>query len=113
MALKEPNQLHLSVRNWAVAAFGSVAKLDGVVSTRRRETYGQVWRINDDMAQVEWERLFPILEKAVGVLFILGIAALGVWMWTVNRKTRLKNNMVERGFTASEIEDVIGTGRRR
>lgn len=59
------------------------------------------------MAEVEWERLFPILENAVGMLFVIAIGALGVWVWTVSRKTRLKNNLVERGFTASEIEEVM------
>ena len=65
------------------------------------------------MAEVEWERLFPILEKAVQMLFVIAILSLGVWVWAVSRKTRLKDKMVERGFTASEIEDVMKAGRRR
>ncbi len=59
------------------------------------------------IAEVAWEGLFPILEKAVQLLFVIAILSLGVWVWTATRKTRLKNNMVERGFSASEIEEVM------
>ncbi len=63
------------------------------------------------MAEVDWSRLFPILENAVQMLFVLGILALCVWAGT--RKTRLKNKMIERGLTAEEIEEVMNAGRRR
>ncbi len=59
------------------------------------------------MAEIELERLFPILEQAVQLLFVIAVLALGVWVWAISRKTRLKNKMVERGFTASEIEEVM------
>ena len=63
------------------------------------------------MAEVDWERLFPILETAVQMLFVIAIVSLGVW--AITRKTRLRNNMVERGFTASEIKEVMKAGGRR
>ena len=63
------------------------------------------------MAEVEWDRLFPILEQAVQLLFVIAVLALGVWVWAVSRKTRLKNKMIERGFTASEIEEVMKSGK--
>ena len=63
------------------------------------------------LAEVDWDRLFPILENAVQMLFVVAILALGAW--AITRKTRLKNNMVERGFTASQIEEVMKAGRRR
>ena len=65
------------------------------------------------MAEVEWDRLFPILENAIGMLFVVAIVSLVAAAWAVTRKTRLKNKMVERGFTASEIEEVMNAGRRR
>ena len=107
MALTEWIRIHLPARIWGLAASGSVATVAGVVSAGRREVYGQVWRITVMIAEIEWERLFPILEKAVQMLFVVAVLALGVWAWAVTRKTRLKNKMVERGFTASEIEDVM------
>ena len=63
------------------------------------------------IAEVEWERLFPILEKAIAMLFVIAIVALGVS--AVTRKTRLKNKMVERGFTASEIKEVMKAGKKK
>ena len=63
------------------------------------------------MAEIEMERLFPILEQAVQLLFVIAVLALGVWVWAISRKTRLKNKMIERGFTASEIEEVMKSGK--
>ena len=43
-----------------------------------------------------------------GMLFVIVIVSLRVWSRT--RKTRLKDKMVERGFTPAEIKEVMDAG---
>ena len=67
------------------------------------------------MAEVDWGL---ILEKAIeaelipvilGIPFVIVILSLIAWAST--RKTRLKQKMVERGFTAAQIEQVLKAGK--
>ena len=66
------------------------------------------------MAEVDWGR---ILEKGMdgpiqailGILLAIPIVSLIAW-WHM-RNIRLKEKMVERGFTASEIEEVMTAGQ--
>ncbi len=47
-----------------------------------------------------------VVLPVFGMLFCIVVVSLIVWAHT--RKTRLKEKRVERGFTASEIEQVMG-----
>ena len=69
------------------------------------------------MAEVDWGL---VLEKAIaeeaiqiirGLLFASLVVSLIAW-WHM-RKIRLKEEMVRRGFTASEIEEVMTAGQSR
>ena len=63
------------------------------------------------MADVDWnrivERVFdvPVLAVLLAILFVSLIAYSSI------RKNRLKEKMLERGFSASEIEKVMNAGK--
>lgn len=67
------------------------------------------------MAEVDWG---PILEKAIAkdtIQAILGISLailiVSLIAWWHMRKLRLKEKMIERGFSAFEIEEVMTAGQ--
>ncbi len=59
------------------------------------------------MAEVDWNRIVDkILEPAV-LFFLLAMLIVSLIAYSRIRKNRLKEKMVERGFTASQIEEVL------
>ena len=65
------------------------------------------------MAEVDWNRIVDkVLDPAVLVI-LLAILFVSLIAYSRIRKTRLKEKMLERGFTASQIEEVMEAGRRR
>ena len=65
------------------------------------------------MAEVDWNRVVDkVLDPAVLVI-LLAILFVSLIAYSRIRKTHLKEKMLERGFTASEIEEVMKVGRRR
>ena len=66
------------------------------------------------MAEVDLGRVLEldpeILKLMVIFPFVIVIVSLFVWWQT--RKTRLKQQMVERGFTAAEIKEVMDAGKQ-
>ena len=51
-----------------------------------------------------------VLEPAV-LFFLLAMLIVSLIVYSGIRKTRLKEKMVQRGFTADEIKEVTGSGK--
>ncbi len=63
------------------------------------------------MAEADWSRVLePELIAGLGFVLIL-FGFFSFCVWTSSRKTRLKDKMVERGFTAAEIKEVMDAGK--
>ena len=62
------------------------------------------------MAEVDWNSLEPELVGGLGFTLIL-FGFFSFCVWNGSRKTRLKDKMVERGFTAAEIKEVMDAGK--
>ncbi len=59
------------------------------------------------MAEVDWNRIVDkVLEPAV-LFFLLIMLIMSLLVYSSIRKTRLKEKMLERGFTASQVEEVM------
>ncbi len=62
------------------------------------------------LAEVDWNRIVDrILEPAV-LFFLSIIVIVSLVFYSIIRKNRLKEKMVERGFTASQIEEILKGG---
>ncbi len=68
------------------------------------------------LAEVDWNSVFqsafrspyivPVAGVFCAIVFVLAIT------WSQARATRLKEKMIERGFTADEIEQVLKAGKK-
>ncbi len=59
------------------------------------------------LAEVDWNRIVDkVLEPAV-LFFLLVMLIASLIVYSGIRKTRLKETMLERGFTASQMEEVL------
>jgi len=69
------------------------------------------------LAEIDWNSLLENREFGaiafMALLAILGIAVLVGTYWQKTLQARLKERMIERGFTAEEIISVINAGEGR
>lgn len=68
------------------------------------------------MAEVDWNSVFQSAFRSpfsVAMLGVLGgtVIVLGI-IWSNARTTRMKEKMIERGFPAAEIEQVLKAGKK-
>ncbi len=68
------------------------------------------------LAEVDWNSLLQSVFRSpfsIAILGVLGgtVIALG-GIWSSARTTRTKEKMIERGFTAAEIEQVMNAGKK-
>ncbi len=107
MALIERNRIHLPARLWGLQILGSVATFAGVVSAANGKPTVKARGSTMIIAEVDWNRIVDkVLEPAV-LFFLLAMLVVSLIVFSRIRKTRLKEKMLERGFTASQMEEVM------
>lgn len=65
-----------------------------------------------ELAAIDWSRLWfpPVPAIVFGTLAgVTNLAVIG-YFWLRSRETRLKERMVEKGYSADEIERVVRAG---